>query len=376
MAKKNVKKSSKKGSADKKTRTKSRLGLIIPVVVVLVAAAAFLGIRYMSGTAGPQAGFQKGMGYVTWSETAYSTDSSDESLGQMKELGCNWVSVLVTWYQTNCWSGDIHKTKNTPTDESIRHAIQKAHELGMKVCLKPHLDLLDKSDGSWRGEIGCLREADWDKWFKKYTDYIMHYVRIASEEGVEMFCIGTELSNTATAKGYMWEDMIKKIRAEYPGLLIYAAHWDRYPDIRFWDKLDFIGINAYFPLTEKMKPSYEELLKGWEQWVPEVEEFQKRIGKPVIFPEAGCNSANGAAIRPWEHIARSEVNIKLQEDYYRAVLKTFWEKEWFYGLYWWYWGTNPHMGGKYNRGFTPQRKPAEDVIKKWYARPVSRKPIR
>lgn len=260
----------------------------------------------------------------------------------------------------------------TPSDEAIVHAIRKAHKLGMKVMLKPHLDLLDKSGGSWRGEIGALKEAGWDEWFRKYTEYVMHYADIAKSEKVEMICIGTELSTTATVKGYLWRDLIKKVRSAYPGLLTYAAHWDSYPDIRFWDLLDYVGINAYFPLTEKMVPTYDELKQGWVRWAAEMEEFQKRVKKPVIFPEIGCNSADGAAIRPWEHAPRSEVNLKLQEDYYRALLETFWDREWVLGFYWWYWGTNVRMGGAYNRGFTPQNKPAEDLLKKWYARTMVR----
>ena len=188
-----------------------------------------------------------------------------------------------------------------------------------------------------------------------------------------MFCIGTELSTCATIKGYLWREMVETIRKVYSGQLTYAAHWDRYMDIRFWDVLDYIGINAYFPLTEKMVPTYNELKEGWTKWVQEMEEFQVDLDKPIIFPEIGCNSADGAAIRPWEHAPRSEVNLQLQADYYRALLDTFWDKEWFMGLYWWYWGTNTRMGGKYNRGFTPQNKLSEEVVKKWYAKSVGRK---
>ena len=363
-AKAKPKKAAKGGSALKRS---------VPVVIALiVVAVVFYAVQFVPSGRKVAAEFQKGMGYVTWSKDAYKSENSDESLARVKEAGTDWVSILVTWYQTTPWSGDIHRTGKTPSDESVIYVIRKAHEMGLKVCLKMHLDLLDTSDGSWRGEIGCMRESEWDEWFKKYTDYIMYYTKIAEKEKVEMICVGTELSTTATAKGYMWEDLIKTVRGSFSGLLVYAAHWDRYLDIRFWHLLDFVGINAYFPVTEEMAPSYEELKKGWKKWVTEIEEFQARIQKPIIFPEAGCNSADGAAIRPWEHVPRSEVNIKLQEDYYRALLEEFWNKEWFYGLYWWYWGTNVHMGGIYNRGFTPQNKPAEEVVRKWYSKPVSR----
>lgn len=355
----------------KKNKAVKKTGMAVFMKYVLVAlaigVAATVAMRFIKPS-GASLQFQKGFGFCTWSGDGYLSEFSDESMTAMHELGTEWVSILATWYQTTCWSGDIHRTSKTPSDESIIHAIRKAHSLGMKVMLKPHLDLLDESDGSWRGEIGSLKESDWDKWFEDYTKFIMHYVDIAAKENVEIFCIGTELSTAATAKGYMWETLISKIRPKYNGLLTYAAHWDRYQDIRFWDKLDIVGINAYFPLTKKLDPTYEELVEGLEKWVAEVDDFQELVKKPIILPEIGCASADGAAIRPWEHVQRSEVNLALQENYYKAIMQGFWNKDWFYGMYWWYWGTNLKMGGEYNRGFTPQNKPAQEVVKAWYSK--------
>ena len=351
----------------------SVLGKLISIVIVLAIAGgvAFLGVKFFKKD-GEAIQFQKGMVYATWTPEAYQNSFSDKSLEKLKGLGVNWIAIVVTWYQDNAWATQIRRTSKTPTDESLTHVIRKSHELGMKVMLKPHLDLLDKSDGSWRGEIGFTDEAEWDKWFKSYTEYILHYADISKKEDVELFCLGTELSVTAVIKPHEWKALIKKVRGKYSGLLTYAAHWDRYFDIRFWDALDYVGINSYFPLSEKKNPTYNELQKGWKRWVDEMDEFYQQVQKPIIFPECGCSSADGAAIRPWEHLPSSDINLTLQENYYRALLSVFWNKEWFYGLYWWYWGTNVRMGGKHERRFTPQNKPAQEVIKKWYAKPVIR----
>jgi hypothetical protein len=359
----------KKHKNAKKGGSMGLLGVVL--VVIALAVAGTMAMRAMKPEK-PSLNFQKGFGYCTWSPDGYLSQFSDESLEAMRETGAEWVAIHATWYQTTCWSGDIQRTEKTPSDEAMVHAIRKAHSLGMRVMLKPHLDLIDESDGSWRGEIGCLRESDWEKWFSDYTDFIMHYVDMAVKEKVEIFCIGTELSTAATAKGYMWEGLISKVRSRYDGLLTYAAHWDRYQDIRFWDKLDFVGVNAYFPLTKKMAPTYEELVEGLKQWVAGMDDFYELVKKPIILPEIGCASADGAAIRPWEHVQRSEVNLELQRNYYRAILDTFWPKEWFYGLYWWYWGTNVRMGGEYNLGFVPQNKPAQEVVKAQYSKPSPR----
>jgi glycosyl hydrolase family 113 len=362
-------------TAKEKTGPKTMAGMknvITAVVGVAVIAGAVLGIKFFAGGGKPPLEFQKGMGYCSWSKTKYVGARSDKSLEALKATGTDHVAILVTWYQTNCWSGDIKRMGTTPSDEAVVHAIRKAHELGMKVMLKPHLDLIDKSDGSWRGEISCLKESAWESWFNSYTDFIMHYVEIAKKEKVELICVGTELSTAATTKGYFWKVLIRKIRKQYSGLLTYAAHWDRYQDIRFWDALDYVGINAYFPLSEEMSPTYDQLKDGWTKWVIEMEEFQARVQKPIIFPEIGCNSCDGAAIRPWEHAPRREINLELQANYYKVLMDIFFEKEWFYGQYWWYWETNSSMGGSLNRSFTPQNKPAEKVVKEGYARSVSR----
>jgi hypothetical protein len=317
--------------------------------------------------------FQKGMCYTTWSKNAYKTSGSDKSLEKLSGLGVEWVAILSTWYQDNCFSTEIFPARKTPSDEGVKRAIAKAHSLGMKVMLKPHLDLLDTSQGGWRGEIACVKEADWQLWFESYKDFMLHYASLAEETGAEMLCIGTELTAATAANTDRWIDIINAIRGVYSGGLTYAANWnEEYLQIRFWDALDYAGIDAYFPLSNNDKPSYEELMEAWGRWIPEIEEWQKRINKPVIFPEIGYRSSLGAAAEPWEHIPGSVVDLELQKDCYRALVDTFWNKEWFYGAYWWDWGTNVKMGGKFNRNFTPQNKPAEDYIAEIYRIKVKR----
>ena len=130
--------------------------------------------------------WQKGMCYVTWNKDRYSSPESDLSLKEVAKTGATWVSILTTWYQEKCHTTVIFPTKDTPTDESIIHAIDTAHSLGMKVMLKPHLDIVDISSGTWRGEVACISEPDWKAWFESYRDFILHYARIAQDQNVDM----------------------------------------------------------------------------------------------------------------------------------------------------------------------------------------------
>ena len=92
------------------------------------------------------------------------------------------------------------------------------------------------------------------------------------KNNVELFCIGTELS-FASQKTDKWKELIQKVKTSYDGKLTYAANWDNYKNIKFWDDLDFVGIDAYFPLSYTTKPDLEELKNGWNKWSMEIENF-------------------------------------------------------------------------------------------------------
>jgi len=352
-----------------------------PLLIIFLVAAGILG--YMGLTkSGPFAPkpvfeFQKGMCYATWSKDAYASDSSHESIKAVKDLGTNWVAVIPTWYQDKCSTNRIYPTENSPSDASVKHVIEEARALGMKVMLKPHLDVIDTSEGGFRGEIMCATDPEWDAWFNNYRDFIVHYAKMAEETKCEMFCIGTELTSVATIKEDKWKTVvIPPIKEAYKGQLTYAANWhDEYQYVKFWDKMDYVGIDAYFPLSDKKIPTYEEIKAGWAPWIKDMEEFQKRVNKPIIFPEIGYCSADGITKMPWEEAVGRQLNMKLQEDCYRAVFELFWPKEWFYGAYWWKWGTNKKLGGKTNRNFTPQNKPAQDLVREWYKKPSPKRSL-
>ncbi len=318
--------------------------------------------------------FQKGMTYAAWTGSGYGNPGSPNAMEQMASLGINYVAILANWYQDKYNSTKIYSQMDkSPSDESVIFAIRKLHELKFKIMLKPHLDIVE-GEGKWRGEIGCAIISDWQAWFDSYANFILHYAKIAEQENVELLCIGTELVNSTYCKPDLWRELIKKIREVYKGQLTYAANWDKeFKQVAFWDALDYVGIDPYFPLITSARPTAEQLKEVWKDWIKEIEEWQKTINKPVIFTEIGYKSSQGAADEPWRHEAIGELDLNLQVNLYKALLESFWDKPWFYGTYWWYYGVNPRMGGEYNRGFTPQNKPAQEVIKEWYSKPVPQK---
>ena len=47
--------------------------------------------------------------------------------------------------------------------------------------------------------------------------------------------------------------ILRDIRAAYSGLLTYAANWDDVDQTVILGELDVIGVNAFYPLTDKSK---------------------------------------------------------------------------------------------------------------------------
>jgi len=229
--------------------------------------------------------FHKGMSYVTWSSSGFASPASDLSIRSMSEIGVKCVAIIPTWYQEKYNSTEIAAGDRTPSDQSIRHAIRKAHGEGMFVMLKPHIDLSADGENS-RSDIGFSSDDKWSQWFDSYTKFIAHYAKIARDEDVEFFCIGTELTFAAT-KTDMWRNkVIPEVRKTYNGRIMYAANWDEYTNVEFWEDLDYAGIDAYFPLAEKGTPQYEELKKGWRKWAKDIGEWAAKVRSRLYLPNA------------------------------------------------------------------------------------------
>jgi len=104
-----------------------------------------------------------------------------------------------------------------------------------------------------------------------------------------------------------WVNLIKDTRKHFKGKLLYAANFDNFHEVDFWHELDFIGINAYFPLrdyngTKDSENLYEILLSGWDQVFQEIEQFRRDNNlnrKKVIFTELGYTYKNNSTIEPW-----------------------------------------------------------------------------
>lgn len=184
-----------------------------------------------------------------------------------------------------------------------------------------------------------------------------------------MYCIGVEFSRLSTEKPEFWKELIRDVRSVYSGKITYSANWyDEFEKVEFWQELDYIGIQAYFPLASTNYPSVEELQNGWEQYLPEIESTHKKYNRKILFTEMGYRSTADGAIKPWEWMEYPANSDKIfsgetQANCYEAFFNTVWHKEWFAGVHIWQMRSDYVIKDLHdNIDFTPQGKPAELII--------------
>jgi len=318
--------------------------------------------------------WHQGMTFASWQRDAYLKSSAQTSLSQLAGLGADWVAVVPHWHMSDRRSSRIYAdTSGTASDDSVRTIIRQAHARGLKVMLKPHVD---PRDGTWRGSI---KPSDPNAWFASYRDFIRHYARMASETGVEMLSVGCEYKSlSGSAYTRHWRSIVADVRAVYRGPLTYAANWGprswgEYYAIEWWDALNYIGVDAYFPLTRASRPSVEQGKAGWysytdrngqtHRWVDDLKALSQKFGKKVIFTELGFNTVSNPGAE-WE--IQTGTDQTGAKNLTEATFQVFDQEPWMAGIFWWTWNVDPNRGGASDRGMDINNKPMASTIKSWF----------
>jgi hypothetical protein len=294
--------------------------------------------------------FHKGVSFTAEGGASYENPASIEMLRQLPAYGVDAIALIPYGFvpRDGKTIRKAPKRGNLESEDGIEILAAEAHKLGMKVMLKPHV---------WRlqGKPAMAREEA-QAWLREYKPYIEHYARFAERIHADTLCIGTEL-RALTQQEAEWRDIITAVRALYRGPITYAAnHGEEFETIRFWDAVDVIGIDNYYPLEDDY---------GAMKLTSVIEKVQQKFAKPVLFTEAGFGAHKDSHKEPWEDETQKPLDLTEQARGYEALMNAVKDKPWFRGVYWWKVGTNGY-GGPDNNSMTPWRKPAMDVVKRFY----------
>jgi hypothetical protein len=288
-----------------------------------------------------------------------------QSVQEFADLGGNWLAIDFWWFQETPASVEITPAPELYTipDEAIEVAVQAAHANRLSVVLRPMVDL---PDGTSRRFIQPSTA-----WFASYRDFILRYADLAARWHLGAFSVGVELAATEGAEGG-WRDLIDAVRVAYSGTLVYCATYDTASRLRWWDAVDVIGIDAYYSISPWLGADTSDRC-AWVYWLDVIHRHLAEVhpGQPVWLTEVGVRSARGAARLPWCFtdpcfglVDGDAVDYAGQAEYYRALLQAADNRPWLQGIFWWAWNADPRQLRPTD--FTPQGKPAQDVLAQFW----------
>lgn len=297
----------------------------------------------------------------------YGSGEADRSLERLAAMGVNSVSIVpygfLAQFDRPVPIGVSWGRVNSENDEAVVHAAAQARRLGMTVLLKPQIWVR----GSWPGSLEMKGEQQWQEFFSHYERWIRHYAMLAEIHQMDLLCIGVELSRATLGQQQQWRQMAGRLRQLYSGPMVYAANWgEEFEELTFWDAFDYIGVNAYYPLSAEDEPGLDGLREGAEKMVAKLDSVRKRFDKPLLITEIGFTSA----AHPWKQPHRdhrgNETYPDRQADCYRAVFEALEGKSWCRGIFWWKWPTWLEAGDRRGGGFISAGKPAARVVAEHY----------
>ena len=300
---------------------------------------------------------------------SYESPSSivgSETFDSVDSLGGNSVAIIPFGFITSS-SSTVSFNSSTQwwgeTDEGVATLITYAKEHGNTVMIKPQVWIWG---GDYTGDYEPLLESEWQNLENTYYDYILHFADLADSLNCELFCVGTEWKKFHQQRPAFWSKLIDSTRSHFSGALTYAGNWDSYDSFIHWSKLDYIGIDAYFPVSATKNPTITECYDGWEESFKTIKAISIAINKPVLFTEFGYRSVDYCGQEPWVS-SGGNINLLAQQNAYQGLFNKFWNEPWFKGGFLWKWEAfHSTAGGENNTKFTPQNKPAEQAIKNMY----------
>ncbi len=291
----------------------------------------------------------------------WGTDEMVETMRELKGLGVTWISIHpYARIRPDGEVSDRHWRAEAQPDWLIR-PIEEAHRLGLKMMIKPHIAYWG-TEFSWRGEIEFETDEEWARFFDSYGVWMEWLIDACSE--ADAFVIGTELDRTVRFEEE-WRSIVDRVRRKTDMPVTYAANWTDYRTIPFWDALDVVGIQWYFPVADSIgMPERSDLELAWEERLEEVISFADSVGKKIVLTELGYNRSAAAAVRPWEYRSGGPGAEEVQRRCLSAALKGIARSDSVVGVFLWKW----FPGSRGGRNFILSTPAMRKVIAEHWAR--------
>ena len=296
-----------------------------------------------------------------------------QELDRIQATGATCVSLQAIYRMETGRSCEIHRhPTSSPTEASLRRTFRQARERQLRILFFPTINLRDEAENAqwWRGNI---EPADWDLWWRNYAAFNVDLARIAQEEGVEWYSLGTEMASTHRFPD-RWRQLVGEVRRVFRGKVTYSVNFDSHDSFTFGDCLDVIGMNTYDPIAKNADyPSAAQVRDAWWWIVNKARTLHARFDRPVMITEVGYPSVAHAHVGPWDFRTDKPKDPELQNFLLGGALDVL--RNWSDGeaVFYYLYGENLNVkpvGGPDDRTYAVWGKPAEATLKAYFALPI------
>ncbi len=302
--------------------------------------------------------FVRGINFATFARRGVLArpETRESLIRALDDLAADFVILTPAAVQKTAHSIAIDFTSDhTCGDGELIDTIRFLHSRGVKVALKPTVNCLD---GNWRAYISFIEpdvpsELKWSDWFKSYTDFQLHFARIAQQEGCCMFLAGCEMV-MADHRADDWRKLIADIRKVYGGMVGYNC--DKYQEDRvmWWDCVDVIASSGYYPMGD------------WDNQLDRIEKVVQKYQKPFFFSEIGCMAVKGASELPNDWTYNNGYAPEEQEAWYQDMFDRTLRRPWVSGFAFWDWAGIPYTPDTPGHTYDLRSTKAAEIVKAVY----------
>ena len=280
----------------------------------------------------------------------------------LHDIRVKWVGISVALHVDDSMDSTVERSYSpdvaipTFTDDALRQLIREFREHGFNLYLTLAFEaeeayVAERPVARWQlGDPGnpdtgvpadppmyapTIKPEHWpwrpshpdhnrfvEEFWSTYTEQALHFARLAQEEGVRMYSLGTETDRLFRTRpgGTHWTNdfgpelmtLVSAVRSEYDGLLTYGMHYSAILEDWFdpgshylWEDLDLdlVGVSAWFPLAESPPStvmSVESLRQEYERLFDDhiVPLAAANTGRPVVFLEYGTTDTVESPANP------------------------------------------------------------------------------
>ncbi|HEX8730789.1 MAG TPA: hypothetical protein VF725_01905 [Ktedonobacterales bacterium] len=289
--------------------------------------------------------YEEGIAFPRWGGHVYGASDPSWAMdvaAMRAQTGAQWVEMTVSFTQATLTSADVARGPSTPTPDDLYVGVTNARAAGLKVYVKPLLNVRDATD-TWNGDISFTSEAAARAWFQSYWAAYKPYAQAAASAGASQLSLGAEYSKLQNEYPDQWEWLIGQVSAVFHGPLTYELNHDTISGAEpAWlrdPRITYVGVSMYLSLQAAPRDiPASQVAQLWRTLViPRLDAFSRAEGKRVLLSEVGYRDTADCLHDPWTHTSSAPADPTLQGAAYQAALSETMADPHVAGAFFWAW---------------------------------------